>query len=150
MSAIPQLKEQLKRAALELGFDLAGVAGVADTPEHRFFPEWIDDGRAGEMKYLEARNEADELKRAVAGECRSLGALGGALRRSTTTPTQPYSSHAGLAVAGLDFTLRLVAARLPRCGTEEIARAGNQADGECCSSVMCRLHAPGATSTPVR
>ena len=48
MSAIPQLKEQLKRAAIELGFDLAGVAGVADTPEHRFFPDWIDGGRAGE------------------------------------------------------------------------------------------------------
>jgi hypothetical protein len=41
VAAIPQLKEELKRAALDLGFDLAGVAGVADTPEHRFFADWI-------------------------------------------------------------------------------------------------------------
>ena len=35
MSAIPYLKEELKRIALDLGFDLAGVAGVADTQRGR-------------------------------------------------------------------------------------------------------------------
>ena len=46
------------------GFDLAGVAGVAETAEHRFFPGWLNAGYGGEMRYLEARNEAGELKRA--------------------------------------------------------------------------------------
>ncbi len=80
MPAVPNLKNHLERLAAEVGFDLWGVAGVADTPEHRFFPAWIAEGRAGEMKYLEARNEADELKRAVAGQCCSLGAVGRSLR----------------------------------------------------------------------
>jgi epoxyqueuosine reductase len=61
---IPDLKDELKRLAGEAGFDLAGVAGVGDTAEHQFFPGWIADGRAGQMKYLESRNEAGELKRA--------------------------------------------------------------------------------------
>jgi epoxyqueuosine reductase len=99
VSAIPDIKEQLKRAALDLGFDLAGVAGVADTAEHRFFPEWIAEGRAGEMKYLESRNEADELKRAAlvnaAPWARSVVVC--ALNYNTD---QPYSSHAGSASQG--------------------------------------------------
>ena len=99
MSAIPQLKEQLKRAALDLGFDLAGVAGVADTPEHRFFSDWIDDGHAGEMKYLEARNEADALKRASLANtvpwARSVVLC--AINYNTDAP---YSSHAGSPTEG--------------------------------------------------
>lgn len=94
MSAIPKFEEQLKRAALELGFDLAGIAGVADTPEHRFFPEWINEGRAGEMKYLEARNEADALKRASLANAvpwaRSV-----ILCAVNYNVDAPYSSHAG-------------------------------------------------------
>jgi epoxyqueuosine reductase len=94
VSATTQLKEHLKQAAIDLGFDLAGVAGVADTPEHRFFPDWIAAERAGEMKYLEARNEADELKRAslanAAPWARSVVVC--ALNYNTD---QPYSTHAG-------------------------------------------------------
>jgi epoxyqueuosine reductase len=94
VSAISHIKEQLKLAALELGFDLAGVAGVADTPEHRFFPEWIAEHRAGEMKYLEARNEADELKRASLSNAvpwaRSV-----VLCAVNYNADAPYSSHAG-------------------------------------------------------
>jgi epoxyqueuosine reductase len=99
VSAIPQLKEQLQRAAMELGFDLAGVAGVADSPEHRFFPEWIAEGRAGEMKYLEARNEADELKRASLANAvpwaRSV-----VLCAVNYNADEPRSTHAGQTTQG--------------------------------------------------
>jgi len=97
--AITNLKDEIKRLALEAGFDLAGVAGVADTPEHRFFPDWIADGRSGEMKYLEARNEAGDLKRAslanAAPWARSVVVC--ALNYNTD---QPYSTHAGAASQG--------------------------------------------------
>ena len=93
------LAQELKRLALEAGFDLAGIAGVADTPEHRFFPDWIAAGRSGEMKYLEARNEAGELKRAslanAAPWARSV--VVSALNYNTD---QPYSTHAGAATQG--------------------------------------------------
>lgn len=93
------LKDEIKRLALEMGFDLAGVAGVADTPEHRFFPEWIAGGGAGEMKYLEARNDADNLKRAsfanAAPWARSVAVC--ALNYNADAP---YSTHAGAPTQG--------------------------------------------------
>jgi epoxyqueuosine reductase len=54
----------IKQAAQAIGFDLAGVAGVGEYHELAGFPEWIELGRAGEMQYLEARNDEGELKRA--------------------------------------------------------------------------------------
>jgi epoxyqueuosine reductase len=50
--------------AAEAGFDLVGIAPVDDAPELKYFPRWIADGRGGEMKYLEARDEQGRLKRA--------------------------------------------------------------------------------------
>lgn len=56
--------EQIKSVAANVGFDLCGVAPVVHFPELAHFPEWIASGHAGEMKYLESRNEAGELRRA--------------------------------------------------------------------------------------
>jgi epoxyqueuosine reductase len=61
---MPDLTSIVKRAALEAGFELAGVAPAADARELEHFPRWIAAGRAGEMKYMEARDEQGELKRA--------------------------------------------------------------------------------------
>lgn len=60
------LPEFVKTSARESGFDLSGIAPVADFPELARFPQWIADGRAGEMKYLESRNESGEFRRAAA------------------------------------------------------------------------------------
>ena len=54
---------EVKRAAEQAGFDLAGVAPAGDSPELSSFPEWIAAGHAGEMKYLESRDEQGQLKR---------------------------------------------------------------------------------------
>jgi epoxyqueuosine reductase len=56
------------QAALDAGFDLAGIAPVRkqDLPEIAAFIQWVDEGRAGEMKYMEARTESGELRRASA------------------------------------------------------------------------------------
>ena len=64
MPQISALSGFVKEAAREAGFDLAGIAPVSDFPELRHFPQWIAAGHAGEMKYMEARNEEGELKRA--------------------------------------------------------------------------------------
>jgi epoxyqueuosine reductase len=44
--------DAIKDRALELGFDLCGVAPAAAFPELAFFREWIDRGYAGTMGYL--------------------------------------------------------------------------------------------------
>ncbi|HTW56882.1 MAG TPA: tRNA epoxyqueuosine(34) reductase QueG [Terriglobales bacterium] len=59
-----ELETLVKRAAADAGFDLAGIAPAGDAQELEYFPAWIADGRAGEMKYMEARDERGDLKRA--------------------------------------------------------------------------------------
>ena len=61
---MPEITSIVKRAALEAGFELAGVAPAGDARELGHFLPWIAAGRAGEMKYMEARDEQGELKRA--------------------------------------------------------------------------------------
>ena len=63
-SQISDVKAIVKRAAEGAGFDLAGIAPAADASELKYFPEWIASGHAGEMKYLEARDQQGSLKRA--------------------------------------------------------------------------------------
>ena len=58
------VKSAIQRVAEAAGFDICGVAPASDTHELKYFPEWIAAGRAGEMKYMEARDDAGELKRA--------------------------------------------------------------------------------------
>ena len=62
--SISQLESIVKQAARNAGFDLAGIAPAADSPELEVFPEWLAAGRAGEMKYMESRDEQGLLKRA--------------------------------------------------------------------------------------
>jgi epoxyqueuosine reductase len=59
----PALPTRIKQAAREAGFDLCGVASVGHFGELQAFPRWIADARHGEMKYMEARDDAGELKR---------------------------------------------------------------------------------------
>jgi len=61
---MPSLSALVKQSAQAAGFELAGIAPVRDFPELAQFPAWIASGHAGEMKYLESRNDAGELKRA--------------------------------------------------------------------------------------
>lgn len=63
-ATIRDISECVKSAASQAGFDLAGIAPVQEFVELAKFPEWIAAGRAGEMKYLESRNDAGELRRA--------------------------------------------------------------------------------------
>jgi epoxyqueuosine reductase len=93
------LAGEVKRLAREVGFDLAGISGVADTPEHEFLPGWLAAGRAGEMSYLQARNQAGELKRASLANAApwAHSVIVCALNYNSD---QPYSTHAGTTTQG--------------------------------------------------
>ena len=58
------IEDEIKKAALDAGFELAGIAAVRDFPELARFPQWIAAGRGGEMKYLESCDERGQLRRA--------------------------------------------------------------------------------------
>src|SRR6202521_1289386 len=60
----PNISTRVKQCARDAGFDLCGIAPVRDFAELHVFPAWIADEKHGEMKYMEARDEAGELKRA--------------------------------------------------------------------------------------
>jgi epoxyqueuosine reductase len=64
VNQVSQITSVVKHAAHDAGFELAGIAPVRDFDELKYFPDWIEAGHAGEMKYMEARDEAGQLKRA--------------------------------------------------------------------------------------
>jgi epoxyqueuosine reductase len=47
--------EAVKRRALDLGFDRVGVAPAGPSVYRDYFRRWLDDGRAGSMRYLHGR-----------------------------------------------------------------------------------------------
>lgn len=65
----PELEEWLRQEASNAGFDIVGIARIAnanDAVEEISgirFSEWIGSGRAGEMEYLKRRNEQGILLR---------------------------------------------------------------------------------------
>ncbi len=60
---IRDVKAIVKGAAEAAGFDLAGIAPATDAAELKCFPAWIAAGHAGEMNYLQARDDRGDLKR---------------------------------------------------------------------------------------
>jgi len=62
LNTIP-FSSAIKNIAQNAGFELCGVAPASDFPELQKVSEWIENGHAGEMKYMEARDEAGNLKR---------------------------------------------------------------------------------------
>jgi epoxyqueuosine reductase len=64
LKPVSEIATFVKQAAKDAGFELAGIAPVAEFSELSRFPEWIAAGHAGEMQYLEKRDEAGNLKRA--------------------------------------------------------------------------------------
>jgi epoxyqueuosine reductase len=63
MASLGEITTAVKLAAQAAGFDLCGVAPVTDPPELAHFRPWVEAGRAGEMKYMEARDSQGRLKR---------------------------------------------------------------------------------------
>ena len=58
------LKRIILEAAANAGFELCGIAPVGTFAETNHYSDWVAAGYAGEMKYLESRNEEGALKRA--------------------------------------------------------------------------------------
>jgi len=92
MERSSEISEAVRKAAADAGFELAGIAPVEDAAELEYFPRWIAEGRAGEMKYLEARDEQGRLKRASLAHAApwARGVVVCAINYNTA---QPYSTE---------------------------------------------------------
>lgn len=92
---LTDLSTRIKRFARAAGFDLCGIAPVRDFGELQVFPAWIAEGKHGEMKYMEARDDAGDLKRAalarVAPWARSVIVC--AINYNTTHPYSTQYAH---------------------------------------------------------
>src|SRR5579863_143247 len=49
---VVNISEMLKRKALEIGFDLVGIAPISATRDLEFSCQWVEAGYGGEMRYL--------------------------------------------------------------------------------------------------
>jgi epoxyqueuosine reductase len=78
--------ESIKRKAIDLGFDLCGIAPVDSFPELSFLREWIDRGYAGEMAWMPRTADRRADVRAVVPGARSVIVTG------TVYNTEPPST----------------------------------------------------------
>jgi len=75
---------RVRKAALETGFDLAGIASVAPPPRLGFFADWVARGYAAGMSYLSAQVERRSDARIAFPWARSLVCV--ALQYDTPLP----------------------------------------------------------------
>ena len=140
MPSIASITDLVKRGARDAGFELAGIAPVRDFDELAYFPAWIDAGHAGEMKYMEARDEAGRLKRYSFASplpwARSVIVC--AINYNTA---QPYSTEVDDPHTRLDLALCLGTRGLSRCGPAKTAWGRTR--------LTDALSAPDARGNPV-
>jgi len=103
-----EITATVTKAARDTGFDVAGIAPVTNSRELEYFPQWIAEGRAGEMRYLQARDEQGRLKRAslahVAPWARSVVVC--AINYNTAQPYSTQTAELGEGVQGRGWISR--------------------------------------------
>jgi epoxyqueuosine reductase len=82
------VSEILKKRALEIGFDLAGIAPIAIWPDLAFSREWVASGFGGEMRYLSNPKRGDP--RLILPSAQSVICVG-----MVYNAPLPYSTEAG-------------------------------------------------------
>ena len=94
------------------------------------FPRWIAAGHAGEMKYLEARDEQGRLKRASLAHAAPVGSQRRGVRHQLQHGATVFHAGARDATPRLDLPLRLGPAGLSRLG--DAAPAASRSGAEKC------------------
>ena len=81
--------EEVKKHAIDCGFDLAGVVAAVPLPEAEFYAEWVRRGMAGEMRYLtDRRADMRADPRSLLPSARSIICVG-----KLYNGPQPYSTR---------------------------------------------------------
>jgi epoxyqueuosine reductase len=70
------IEDGIKAQAQKLGFELVGIAAATDAESYATYHEWIQQGYAGEMRYLERYDAARQHPKSVFTQVRSLVVVG--------------------------------------------------------------------------
>lgn len=73
---MPSLSDDLKTQAHQLGFELVGITPASPPPTHASFLEWLSQGYAGEMEYLEKHKQARSHPESILPGAKSIIMLG--------------------------------------------------------------------------
>jgi epoxyqueuosine reductase len=94
MSAI-SFTERVKSYGRELGCELVGVAPVTHFDELDFYPQWLKEGYAGEMHYLERQLPARLDPRKILPEAQSVIVVGVVYHTPAPLSTEINDPHRG-------------------------------------------------------
>ena len=97
---------EIKAQASSLGFALCGIAPAGAFPELRFLREWIDQGYAGEMRYMHRTADRRDDVRRVLPSARTVVALATVYnvdRPYSTEHADPNHAHVSRYAWGTDY-----------------------------------------------
>ena len=75
------LEDRIKQQAHRLGFELVGIAPATEADGFGRLCEWLDDGHAGEMAYMQRHADARRHPSSILANVRSVDALASLSRR---------------------------------------------------------------------
>ncbi len=90
-----KLTQELRRFAMQLGFDLFGVAPVQQSPELLFFDAWLRRGYAGSMRWLWKQKEKRQNPQLIVPDAKSV-----IVCATNYNTNAPYSDEAAGAGSG--------------------------------------------------
>ena len=96
-------KEILRRHAQKLGFSLFGTLRVTPSQTHAIYVNWLQQGYAGAMGYLERHTELKRDVRTLLPEAQTLVALGIRYAPPEVPPPQPGVGRISRYALGVDY-----------------------------------------------
>lgn len=98
------LEERLKAHAIQLGFDLAGIAPAAPADGFEHLTAWLSQGYAGDMGYMERHAEARRHPQSILPEVRSVIMLARSYKPASPDPgPQPRKGRVARYARGPDY-----------------------------------------------
>ena len=98
-----ELARRIKAEALDLGFDLVGVARAEPVGEADRLAEWLAQGRHGTMRWMESWREKRVDPRLLLEGCRSVVSVGLVYRRPDRDAPQPPGTRVARYAWGEDY-----------------------------------------------
>jgi len=97
------LEARIKHRAMELGFELAGIAAAGPADGFDRLRAWLDRGFAGDMSYMHKHAEARRHPSSILPDVRSVVMLGMNYNPAVASPEKPLSGKIARYARGEDY-----------------------------------------------